>query len=347
MLELKREQFGVGLMGLVGICGEFPMTLLREVEGYYDYNRRVVTELVKEGYLKERKLQGYERHVVRTLSLTEKGLSKIQKENPGAARLIRGHYFSPGDGQGDWKKTLRLHRNAHCLMTAMQLGAIWYPGKERDNALGSKLTYYSAYELNRKFGRDSKGSRTSGVLFGPSGWFFPVCYLGKRNMMWNPETERMFRNQVENDLWEKQIRFGGTILLGDDWDMITELFKRACNPRSRMIRFSHGSTFYYVVRDHYGQKLLRLIVDDYERDKFTGFLNKTGIHMGNCHEEYLYNFDILLGYYRRNSKDWRRITPGSGRFFDFQMKGINDLCNTEALLIKLPSRWLDEYDKCE
>lgn len=32
------------------------MALLDRFDGYYDYNRRVLTELVREGYLKERRM---------------------------------------------------------------------------------------------------------------------------------------------------------------------------------------------------------------------------------------------------------------------------------------------------
>ena len=74
MLELKFGQRGLKLLFLVGFCGEFPMSLLARYPGYYDYNRRIVTSLVREGYLKERKFRDYDNHVVRSLSLTKKGM---------------------------------------------------------------------------------------------------------------------------------------------------------------------------------------------------------------------------------------------------------------------------------
>ena len=128
MLELKFGQRGLKLLFLVGFCGEFPMSLLARYPGYYDYNRRIVTSLVREGYLKERKFRDYDNHVVRSLSLTKKGMEHIQAESPAHAEVILSHELSPASGQGDWKKTLRLHRSAACFLAAHQAGAYWVPG---------------------------------------------------------------------------------------------------------------------------------------------------------------------------------------------------------------------------
>ena len=123
MLELKFGQRGLKLLFLVGFCGEFPVSLLARYPGYYDYNRRIVTSLVREGYLKERKFRDYDDHVVRSLSLTKKGMEHIQAEAPTHGELILSHELSPASGQGDWKKTLRLHRSAACFLAAHQTSA--------------------------------------------------------------------------------------------------------------------------------------------------------------------------------------------------------------------------------
>ena len=69
----------VKLIEFIGLCGEVPVSLVRKLPGYYDYNRRLVTRLVQEGYLKERRMKGYRRRIVRSLSLTEVGLGQIQR----------------------------------------------------------------------------------------------------------------------------------------------------------------------------------------------------------------------------------------------------------------------------
>ena len=163
-MQLKNGCMAVKLMEFVGLCGEVPVSLVRKLPGYYDYNRRLVTKLVQEGYLKERRMKGYRRRIVRSLSLTEAGLSQLQRVSPGRAQRIRAHLLAPENGHGNWKKTLRLHRGAACLLAAMKLNAVWQPGGQKDATLGNQLTYYSAYELATKYGWDNKGARLSGIL---------------------------------------------------------------------------------------------------------------------------------------------------------------------------------------
>ena len=109
-MQLKNGCMAVKLMEFVGLCGEVPVSLVRKLPGYYDYNRRLVTRLVQEGYLKERRMKGYRRRIVRSLSLTEAGLCQLQRVSPGWAQRIRAHLLAPENGHGNWKKTLRLHR---------------------------------------------------------------------------------------------------------------------------------------------------------------------------------------------------------------------------------------------
>ena len=104
-MQLKNGCMAVKLLEFVGLCGEAPVSLVRKLPGYYDYNRRLVTRLVREGYLKERRMKGYRRRIVRT------------------------HALAPENGHGNWKKTLRLHRGAVCLLAAMKLNAVWQPGR--------------------------------------------------------------------------------------------------------------------------------------------------------------------------------------------------------------------------
>ena len=164
---METEYFGFRLLVFVGFCGEVPVALLRKAGGCYDYRRRVVTELVRTGYLKERKFRGERRRVVRSLSLTSRGLNQIRHLSPGRAEQIRARLLAPADGQGDWRRTQRLHRNAACLLLAHQLGARWVPGRRRDDARRKELVYYSAYELNKVCGKDNKSARVSGVLLPP------------------------------------------------------------------------------------------------------------------------------------------------------------------------------------
>ena len=97
-MKWNTEYFGFRLLVFVGFCGEVPVALLRKTGGCYDYRRRVVTELVRTGYLKERKFRGERRHVIRSLSLTSRGLNQIQHLSPGRAEQIRARLLAPADG---------------------------------------------------------------------------------------------------------------------------------------------------------------------------------------------------------------------------------------------------------
>ena len=96
-MKWNTEYFGFRLLVFVGFCGEVPVALLRKAGGCYDYRRRVVTELVRTGYLKERKFRGERRRVVRSLSLTSRGLNQIQHLSPGRAEQIRARLLAPAE----------------------------------------------------------------------------------------------------------------------------------------------------------------------------------------------------------------------------------------------------------
>ena len=135
-MQLKNGCMAVKLLDFIGLCGEVPVSLVRMLPGYYDYNRRMVTALIREGYLKERRMKGYHRRIVRSLSLTELGLKQLQRVSPGRAQRVHSHALAPENGHGSWKKTLRLHRGAACLLTAMRLRAIWQPGSQKVSVMG-------------------------------------------------------------------------------------------------------------------------------------------------------------------------------------------------------------------
>ena len=97
-MKWNTEYFGFRLLAFVGFCGEVPVALLRKTGGCYDYRRRVVTELVRTGYLKERKFRGERRHVIRSLSLTSRGAE------PDPAPLPRPGGTDPGTPAGPGRR---------------------------------------------------------------------------------------------------------------------------------------------------------------------------------------------------------------------------------------------------
>ena len=333
-MKLKVGQFGFWLLVFVGYCGEVPVSLVKKMDGYYDYNRRVVTKLVREGYLKERKLQSEQRHIVRSLSLTEAGLGQIQHLSPNHAEQVRRHDFAPRNGQGDWSRTQRLHRGAACLLAAIKLGAVWKPGKARDAAQGKQLVYYSTYQLNKSFGKDNKSARASGILVTQHS-YYPVYYLGNRNMRWNKGTELLFRDQFEQSELGCGFSYGGNILLGENWALAERIARHAVNPRSRLIRFSAKDLFYYSALDDHGMGLLRAVMDSFCQYRLQQWLKERCGCPVSMRPDYLFQLEAITDLDPYEGQHW---------FFDFQIPVVQNICgNSDVQLASMPGRLLDEF----
>ena len=343
MLELKVGQRGIVLLVYVGFCGEFPVRALKMFGGYYDYNRRLVTRLVREGYLKERKITGYDRRVIRSLSLSEKGLTKIREGDPAMAKLIAQHPLAPPDGQGDRWKTLRLHRSAYCLLSAARIGACWLPGKGKLRQSETSPVYYGAYELNKMYGQDNKGARACGALI-YKGSIFILYYLGEHNMYWAEESENAFQSQVAFSPPGRGREIVGNIYIGEDWGLAKSLVENACRPYSRMIKFQRGMTHNYVTRDTNGIRVLRTIVSPEERLWLERRLFDHGIRV-YARSTLQFDLEELTEYYEPPKENQYRLRPDIGWFFDFQMDAAKSFCNTGAELISVSGTLL--YEKKE
>ena len=333
-MKLKPGQFGFWMLIFVGYCGEVPVSLVRRMDGYYDHNRRVVTHLVREGYLRERRFRAEQRHVVRSLSLTDAGLRQIQHLSPNQAGQIRKHLFAPKDGQGNWSRTQRLHRGAACLLAAMQLGALWAPGKAKDAAIKKRLVYYSTYQFNKSGGKDNKSARASGVLL-TEYRYFPVYYLGERNMRWSTEAEQQFRDRFEQSELGHGLPFGGNLLLGENWDLAERLLRSAGNPRSRLIRFSAKDLFYYTALDDRGMKLLHAIVDEDVLFRLQQWLKARCGCPVSTRPDYLFLLDFITEPAPFRQKKY---------FFDFQMPIVRSVYEYDSELVSMSSEHLDAFD---
>lgn len=341
MLELKFGQRGLKLLCLIGYCGEFPISLLTRYPGYYDYNRRIVTWLVREGYLKERKFRDYEEHVVRSLSLTKKGIEQIQAKAPAHAELIHSHELSSASGQGDWKKTLRLHRSAACFLAASQAGAYWVPGEEKDARSKTQLTYYGAYEFNHRFGKDNKGSRASGFL-ARGIQMFAVYFMGDHNMRWAEASEEYFRDQVLCSPIGQGKYFEGNILVGNEWALAESLVKHGSNRHTRMISMETELPLYYITNDQNGIKLLRAITDPRTPSRLYQRLARSGDSAYELAGGLMFDLKYLSNFYKSPREHKFRLTPTHGYFFDFQTDVMQKINNTGAHLYEIPGSVLDE-----
>ena len=338
-MQLKNGCMAVKLLDFIGLCGEVPVSLVKTLPGYYDYNRRVVTALIREGYLKERRMKGYRRRIVCSLSLTESGAKQLQRVSPGRAQRVRSHALAPEDGHGSWKKTLRLHRGAACLLAAMKLGAIWQPGSQKESAIGEQLVYFSAYELAQKYGWDNKGARLSGI-FVYRYYYYPVYYLGDSNLLWSEEAERMFLDRVDSSPSGYGRTYGSSILLGDKWDLIENLMAHGVNSRSRLIHFSKDSGFHYFTVDEMGLRLMKLTLDEMALYRFQRYLQQNGICKASMLPLYLFSLELLSEAYALKKGKQMRAELDRGALFSCQADVVKRICNTGPDLITIPDKWL-------
>ena len=341
-MQLKNGCMAVKLLDFIGLCSEVPASLVRMLPGYYDYNRRVVTALIREGYLKERR-KGYRRRIVRSLSLTGLGSKQLQRVSSGRAQRVRSHVLAPENGHGSWKKTLRLHRSAACLLTAMRLGAIWQPGSPKESATGEQLVYFSAYELTQKYGWDNKGARLSGI-FVYRYYYYPVYYLGDSNLLWSEEAERMFLDRVASSPLGYGRTCGSSILLGDKWDLIENLMAHGVNSRSRLIHFSKDSSFHYFTVDEMGLRLMKLTLDEMMLYRFQWYLQQNGICKASMLPPYLFSLELLSEAYALKTGKQMMTELNSGALFACQADVVKRICNTGPDLITLPDKWLLDFD---
>lgn len=342
-MQLKNGCMAVKLMEFVGLCGEVPVALVRKLPGYYDYNRRLVTRLVREGYLKERRMKGYRRRIVRSLSLTETGLSQLQRVSPGQAQRVRAHVLAPENGHGNWKKTLRLHRGATCLLAAMKLNAVWQPGQQKEAALGKQLTYYSAYELATKYGWDNKGARLSGILVSRY-TYSPLYYLCDSNMRWSEEAERMFLDHVESSPLGRGRTLGSSLLLGESWDLVESLIIHAVNPRSRLIHFTKYSSFRYFTMDDMGLRLMKLLLDHTYLFAFQQHLLQNGVCEPSILPGYLSSLESLSEFYNSGKGKKEAASLDRGTFFACQIDILKKFCKIGPGLLVIPDHWLLKFD---
>ena len=69
MIRMESGSSALYLLRMIGLLGEFPISFLDQLEGYYDYNRRRITELVREGYLRDWKFKSSLRNQMKSLEI--------------------------------------------------------------------------------------------------------------------------------------------------------------------------------------------------------------------------------------------------------------------------------------
>lgn len=86
MITCKNDRL-LELLWFVGYCIEFPTQLAVRIGGGAEWNRRVMYRAIREGYVKFYRRK-HKRHVIRSLSLTQKGLDYVAQSDPEAVAMI-------------------------------------------------------------------------------------------------------------------------------------------------------------------------------------------------------------------------------------------------------------------
>ena len=122
MITCKNDRL-LELLWFVGYCIEFPTQLAVRIGGGAEWNRRVMYRAIREGYVKLFRKK-HQRHVIRSLSLTEKGFDYVAQGDPEAWAMIHSRINNSDPVYPAWiDKILRLHAIATGTVMANAAGA--------------------------------------------------------------------------------------------------------------------------------------------------------------------------------------------------------------------------------
>ena len=118
MITCKNDRL-LELLWFVGYCIEFPTQLAVRIGGGAEWNRRVMYRAIREGYVRLYRKK-HKRHVIRSMSLTQKGFEYVAQRDPEAVSMIYSRVNSSERIYPGWiDKILRLHAIAPHLSKAI------------------------------------------------------------------------------------------------------------------------------------------------------------------------------------------------------------------------------------
>lgn len=180
MITCKNDRL-LELLWFVGYCIEFPTQLAVRIGGGAEWNRRVMYRAIREGYVRLYRKK-HKRHVIRSMSLTQKGFDYVAQRDPEAVSMIYSRVNSSERIYPGWiDKILRLHaiaigtvmsNAAGAMLLISQKPSLMSPAKRATNAVvpdPDKIYYYAAHELRvaiEEYSPESvsKSSRTIGII---------------------------------------------------------------------------------------------------------------------------------------------------------------------------------------
>ena len=278
MITCKNDRL-LELLWFVGYCIEFPAQLAVRIGGGAEWNRRVMYRAIREGYVKLFRKK-HHRHVIRSLSLTEKGFDYVAQHDPEAWAMIHSRISNSDPVYHAWiEKILRLHAIAIGTVMANAAGAeilqsrkpsLMSPAKRAKNSITPDpqcAYYYVPHELRtaiEEYSPESvsKSSRTIGIIVKGRQCYF-LYYTGNTRMYWMKNSEENYAAAIESLLNARG--FGVTtihqVVIGSKMSVAQRLCHSA-KPFGN--RYFVVSTFFarciFLTNNMDGDNLLRLIL---------------------------------------------------------------------------------------
>ena len=213
MITCKNDRL-LELLWFVGYCIEFPTQLAVRIGGGAEWNRRVMYRAIQEGYVRLYRKK-HKRHVIRSMSLTQKGFEYVAQRDPEAVSMIYSRVNSSERIYPGWiDKILRLHaiaigtvmsNAAGAMLLISQKPSLMSPAKRATNAVvpdPNKIYYYAAHELRvaiEEYSPESvsKSSRTIGIIVKGRCCFF-LYFTGSTRMYWMKNSEENYAAAVKS-----------------------------------------------------------------------------------------------------------------------------------------------------
>lgn len=268
----------VSILWYVGYYVEFPVPLVDRIGGHWDWNRHVLCDGVRCGYLEVFRML-YRHRVLKSLRITQAGLQYLSEKSPQRfaevtarrSQVSLSHNYGPD-------RILRLHALATAAVMAERIGAVVLPA-EKPTLLSKgkpsrqvpydpeQIYYYSMPEIREAIQEfapdtDAKSSRLVGMILRGRYCYCIYC-SGRSRMYWLQATEENCVTSIQSLLAARHIPCEVTsqVLIGHTMLVAIKLAK----PRTKLTRtyFSVSQFFdgcYFVTDNTQGDELLRLIV---------------------------------------------------------------------------------------
>lgn len=278
MITCKNDRM-LELLWFVGYCVEFPTQLAVRIGGGAEWNRRVMYRAIEQGYV-ELFRKKYKRHVIRSLSLTQKGFEYIAVRDPEAVSMIYSRLSSTQKVYpSELDKILRLHAIATGVVMANAGGArillsqkpsLMSPAKRSAAALSpdpKETYYYTPSELRtaiEEYSPESvsKSSRTIGVIISGNSCYL-LYFTGRSRMYWMKNSEENYAAAVTSLLRARGFTVARTvqIVIGSTMSVAPRLC-RSASPFGN--KYFVVSTFFseclYLTNNRDGDELMRILL---------------------------------------------------------------------------------------